>query len=284
MTMPAERDHRSDERVSGRARTRSAQARRSPLSRAWWDRRQRLGGLAFVATTPRQAAADIVQAAIEGGVGEHVHPANAWSVALADTSPELAADAFSSHGWNLPDGRPISWISRLRGDRPALHQIRGPQLFLDVCELGLQPGARHYLIGGTSEVLLTLQEQLRRRFPGIRIVGAESPPFRIATADELAIRDSAIVESGAQIVWVGLGTPKQDVEAARLARAVPVIAIAVGAAFDFTAGSLREAPGWVTALGLEWAFRLVMEPRRLWRRYLIGNLRFLIAVLRPRRG
>ena len=253
---------------------------RAPLARHWADRTQQIGGLPFVSATPRRAAEELVDAAVEGGRGEHVHLANAYSVALADKDPVLASQALAAGGWNLPDGRPLAWLSSIRHDRPALHQVRGPQFFLDVCAGGVDRGLRHYLLGGTPEVLAQLEESLRIRFPGIRIVGSDSPPFRIPSSSELAHRDARIARSGAQVVWVGLGTPKQDVEAARLARSLPVVSVAVGAAFDYAAGTLQEAPLWLRAAGLEWAFRLAAEPRRLWRRYLFGNLRFIRAAVR----
>lgn len=256
---------------------------RSPLQRLWGDRRIRIAGLRFVAIRPRRAADELVQASVTGGAGEHVHLANAYTIALADASPALRVEAFEGDGWILPDGRPLSWISHLRRDRPVVHQVRGPQFFLDVCELGVAHGLKHYLLGAAPEVLETLEAQLRHRFPGIDVVGSDSPPFRSPTAAELDARDAAIAASGAHVVWVGLGTPKQDLEAARLAASLPVRAVAVGAAFDFAAGTLREAPRWMRSVGLEWAFRFAMEPRRLWRRYVFSNARFLVAVLRAGR-
>ena len=114
------------------------------------------------------------------------------------------------------------------------------------------------------------------------MVAAESPPFRPLTAAEVAAQDQRIRQSGAELVWVGLGTPKQDHEVARLAAELPVVALAVGAAFDFLAGTKPQAPLWMQRSGTEWAFRLASEPKRLTRRYLWGNPRFLQAALRDR--
>lgn len=254
------------------------------LRSLWFGRRQWIGGVPFVVSEPDAAADEIVDVALTGASGEHVHLANAYSVAIAVESPELASQTFTGDGWNLPDGRPISWISKLRGDRPALRQVRGPQLFLDVCAAGVDRGLRHYLLGGAPDVVERLQDSLRERFPGIEIVGAVSPPFRDPSDRELRERDRAITASGAQLVWVGLGTPKQDIEAARLAHSLPVVAVAVGAAFDYAAGTLREAPKWMRVVGLEWAFRLAVEPGRLWRRYVFGSARFLLAAIRMGRS
>jgi N-acetylglucosaminyldiphosphoundecaprenol N-acetyl-beta-D-mannosaminyltransferase len=209
--------------------------------------------------------------------GAHVHLANAYSLALADKN-QTVRGAFSGSAVNFADGKPLSWFSRLRGQAPRVRQVRGPQLFLDVFERGLENDTRHFLLGSTPETLLKLEAELQSRFPGVAIVGAESPPFRVLSADEILEQDARITESRAQIVWVGLGTPKQDYEAKRLAAALPVIAVAVGAAFDFTAGTIKEAPSWFRTLGIEWLYRLGSEPRRLWKRYLFGNLRFIASV------
>jgi N-acetylglucosaminyldiphosphoundecaprenol N-acetyl-beta-D-mannosaminyltransferase len=203
-----------------------------------------------------------------------VHLGNAYTVVLA-ASDETFDDSLRGGGLVFPDGKPLGWVSALRRDRPRLQQVRGPQLFLDALDRGRSVGVKHYLLGGSPKVLADLEHELRERFDGLEIVGAFSPPFRPPSTDELAARDRAIRESGAHIVWVGLGTPKQDHEAKRLARSVGVIAVAVGAAFDFAAGAVPEAPQWMRAIGLEWLFRLLTEPRRLWRRYLVGNAQFL---------
>jgi N-acetylglucosaminyldiphosphoundecaprenol N-acetyl-beta-D-mannosaminyltransferase len=160
-----------------------------------------------------------------------------------------------------------------------LRQIRGPQLFLDVFDAGRDHAVSHYLLGSTPEVLQKLEANLRTLYPGVNISGSESPPFRKLTSAERRAQDERILQSGAEIVWVGLGTPKQDFEVQRLADVLPVVSIAIGAAFDFTAGTLQQAPEWMTRTGLEWGFRFMKEPRRLWRRYVFGNVRFLKAAL-----
>ncbi|RBY75305.1 glycosyltransferase [Geodermatophilus sp. TF02-6] len=188
------------------------------------------------------------------------------------------ADLLRSPGVNLADGRPVAWLlgwlSRRSGCRTAPRHVRGPGLFARVLDESQDTPVSHYLLGGTPQTLDALQRVISVRFPGARIAGADSPPFRPLTAAEVAAQDARIRHSGADIVWVGLGTPRQDVEAARLAATVRRPAIAVGAAFDFLAGTRPEAPVWVQRLTLEWLFRLLSEPSRLWRRYTIGLLRF----------
>jgi N-acetylglucosaminyldiphosphoundecaprenol N-acetyl-beta-D-mannosaminyltransferase len=206
--------------------------------------------------------------------GIHVHLLNAYSVALADSDSSYL-ETVSGAAINFPDGKPLTWISRIRRDTVPLRQIRGVEFFLRTFDLGTQVGLRHFLLGSTPETLELLRKNLEERFPEAEIVGSYSPPFRLLTDDELAQQDRMIESSGAHLVWVGLGTPKQDFEVARLASRLPVAAVAVGAAFDFAAGTVKEAPSFVAKIGFEWLYRLCQEPRRLWRRYLFGNARFL---------
>lgn len=178
---------------------------------------------------------------------------------------------------NLPDGLPVAWVLRRRGH--VTDRVTGTDGLLHLCDRGRTRGLRHFLYGGEPAVLRDLQSQLERAYPGVEVVGAIAPPFRTLGHDELARDAAAIRDAGADLVWVGLGTPKQDLvaERLRLLSAAPAI-LCVGAAFDFVAGTKRRAPGWMQHAGLEWLFRLGAEPRRLWRRYLIGNVRFVTGV------
>jgi N-acetylglucosaminyldiphosphoundecaprenol N-acetyl-beta-D-mannosaminyltransferase len=136
------------------------------------------------------------------------------------------------------------------------------------------------MLGATDETLTKLSDEARTRYPGLHIVDCYAPPFGPVeqTIDEACM--ARIAAAKPDIVWIGMGTPKQDFAAARLAERLPGVYIGVGAAFDFVAGSVREAPKWVQNSGFEWAYRLCSEPRRLWRRYLFGNARFILAVIR----
>jgi N-acetylglucosaminyldiphosphoundecaprenol N-acetyl-beta-D-mannosaminyltransferase len=251
------------------------------LHRRWSHRCRAVGSVPFVARHPRAAAQDLVDVAAPAGRtrGEHVHLANAYSVALVRTHPGMGEVLDVERGWNLPDGKPVVWVSALRRDEGRLRQVRGPQFMLDVIDLGRAAGLRHYLLGGAPDTLALLERNLADLYPGVQIVGTDSPPFRAPTTTELVDRDNRIVDSGAHVVWVGLGTPKQDLEALRLATALPILALAVGAAFDFAAGTLKPAPHWVGAIGFEWLWRMLSEPRRLWRRYTFGNVQFIAAVI-----
>jgi exopolysaccharide biosynthesis WecB/TagA/CpsF family protein len=187
-------------------------------------------------------------------------------------------DLLNRGDLNLPDGAAVAWASRLNGT-PA-KRLSGTEGFRYVVRWGTERGLRHYLYGGSPEALALLQERLRQEEPAIAIVGAESPPFRALSDEEVADAAARMKAAGAQAVWVGLGAPKQDRMAARLREldAAPAI-FCVGAAFDFVAGTVSRAPEWMQRSGLEWLHRLASEPRRLWRRYLIGNPRFVAGIV-----
>jgi len=177
---------------------------------------------------------------------------------------------------NVPDGMAVVWALRMLGVRS--ERLAGADAMKLVASRGTEGARSHYLYGGTLETVARLEDRLRSH-PGIKLVGAESPPFR--PLSESDVRDAAdrIRAAGADLLWIGLGTPKQDLVAARLREleAAPVI-LCVGAAFDFVSGTKARAPAWVQRAGLEWAFRLASEPKRLWRRYLLGNPAFLWGV------
>lgn len=213
-----------------------------------------------------------------------VHLCNAYTLALADKSEHLR-EVLNDSGLNLPDGMSVLWANRLFhwGQDGPKERVRGTDLFLSIFETDNEYQLRHYLLGSTPEVLGSLYNNLVELFPGVQIAGTDSPPFRELAEIEREQQLQRISASGAQIVWVGLGTPKQDIEAANLARRLPLVVIAVGAAFDFVAGNKNEAPIWMQRTGQEWVYRLISEPRRLWRRYLFGNVRFLWALIRRMR-
>ena len=183
-------------------------------------------------------------------------------------------------GLVTPDGMPLVWLSRLKGFG-GVRRVYGPDLMLDCCRVSIERGYRHFLYGGADGVPELLAERLRQRFPGLRIVGCLSPPFRALSPEEDESIVRRINDADPDIVWVGLSTPKQErwMHAHRDRILAPVL-IGVGAAFDFHAGLKRQAPRWMRHSGLEWLFRLGTEPRRLWRRYLVNNPLFLGYLLR----
>jgi len=176
----------------------------------------------------------------------------------------------------VPDGMPLVWLGRRAFPDADVQRCYGPDLMLVVCEAGLATGVRHCLYGGAPDVLALLEQNLKAKFPGLAVVERISPPFRdLAEAEKQQMADR-INAARPDVVWVGLGTPKQDLWMGEFREKLeaPVL-IAVGAAFNFHAGHLAQAPRWMQRAGLEWLYRLLREPRRLWRRYLIGNPRFL---------
>ena len=242
-----------------------------------------LNGISVERTSLDEAVSVLVQGAVVGAVARTYRLVNSYTFALADTDPTYQA-LLARSGVNLPDGKPlVAALNCLdRGGHP-FGQVRGPSFFVKCLDEGRAQGVRHFFLGGSPELLESLQRAVGQRFPGIQIVGMISPPFRPLTDTERAEQDAEIKASGAQVVWVGLGTPKQDFEAQRIRDEVGVTTAGVGAAFDFVAGTKPEAPEWMRRLSLEWVFRLMSEPRRLWRRYLFGNTRFLMLVLRETR-
>ena len=243
-------------------------------------------GVPITACSPREAADEVIRLATRGGdAGADVHLCNAYTIALADKDPELRS-LLGASTHNFPDGKSVVWANRILHPDACVPGVRvyGPDLFLEVVARGRAAGLSHYLLGSTPDVLRRLARELTLRCPGATVVGMSSPPFRQLTESETAAQIRMLASSGADVVWLGLGTPKQDREAARLAAAVPAVFCAVGAAFDFVAGTKKQAPVWMQQRGLEWLFRLATEPRRLWRRYLFGNARFLHAVTRDARA
>lgn len=241
----------------------------------------RCGKLTFRAADLESAIDHVIECVRRRGAeGNHIHFANAYSVALAEGNPELEA-AFSD-GTSFPDGRPVVWALQVFHPQWAgsIQQVRGPSFFEGLMDRGVSLGLRHYFLGSTDETLSKLQRQLKQRIPGLNVVGVSSPPFRELTDEEWAKQLKEIEAQGADVVWVGLGTPKQDLVAHRLSKMSSLTFVCVGAAFDFSAGNLRHAPAWMQTAGLEWFYRLVQEPRRLWRRYLVGNTVFLGVVCR----
>ena len=176
---------------------------------------------------------------------------------------------------NTPDGMPMVWMGKLSGFGH-MSRVYGPDLMLEVCKLSVERGYTHFFYGGAAGVADELKRRLVERFPRLRIVGTYTPPFRPLNAEETAGLERLIAELKPDLFWVGLSTPKQErFMADYLPRLETTLMLGVGAAFDFHAGRVRQAPRWMQRSGLEWLFRLCCEPRRLWRRYLRNNPLFL---------
>ena len=221
-----------------------------------------------------------MESAISQGRRGWISAAAVNLVMSARDQPDVRA-AIASADLLVPDGQPLVWALHALGHRAAT-RIYGPELMARFCALASAEGIPVYLYGGRDPGRLALLEaRLLARFPGLPIVGGFSPPFRALSEPERARLVADIDASGAQVVWVGTGQPKQEIWMAQMRPllAAPLL-VGVGAAFDFHAGLLAQAPAWMQQRGLEWLFRLSREPRRLWRRYASQNPRFLAGFAR----
>lgn len=226
-----------------------------------------------VSTTTFEAGRDRVLAAPRNGAKLAVHYVSVNTIVEANRQPDLA-ELLNRGDLVAPDGVPLVWLGRLRGHQ--MTRTYGPDSMLAIIDRGREHGYTHYFYGGAPGVPELLRDSLEERYPGIEVVGMYSPPYRELTPEE----DEAVVrrinEANPDFVWIGLGSPKQDRWVADHRDRLNAAAIlAVGAAFDYNAGLLRKAPRWMQRSGLQWLFRLVTEPRRLWKRYTVSNARFL---------
>lgn len=175
------------------------------------------------------------------------------------------------------DGMPLVWLGRLGG--VAVERTCGPDLMDRVMKESVGTGLKHYFLGGAPGIADRLQRHFEAKYPGVTVVGTHSPPFRRLPSEEMKELAAQIRQAGAQVVWIGLSTPKQEFLMDEMLEYSSWTSIAVGAAFDFHAGAVKRAPKWMQRSGLEWMYRLLSEPRRLWRRYLVLAPKFVFVVL-----
>jgi N-acetylglucosaminyldiphosphoundecaprenol N-acetyl-beta-D-mannosaminyltransferase len=177
------------------------------------------------------------------------------------------------------DGMPVVWALRATGEN--VSRLCGPDTMLAACEYGLAFGWRHYFYGGAPGVAEKLVDKLRIKYPGLNVVGTQCPPFHPHSPQENNAACARIRAARPDLIWVGLGTPKQEIwMSEHQGQCGGAVMLGVGAAFDFHSGIIRRAPRWLQGIGLEWAFRLFAEPRRLWRRYLLIAPTFLPLAIR----
>jgi len=252
---------------------------------AWPDKAD-LFGVGVSPTTYEEATAAIIEAAqreVPGVVA--CHAVHALVTASGD---DQLRELVNSFDMVTPDGQPVRWALNLLHRTGLKDRVYGPELMLRLCREAPRSGVSIYLYGGTPESLDKLMANLTKRCPGLEIAGYESPPFRPLTEEE----DRAVVErinaSGAGLVFIGLGCPKQDIFAGEHRDRIAGVQLCVGAAFDFHAETKPMAPQWMQRRGLEWLYRLLKEPRRLGRRYLVTNTVFLfklaVALCRRKRA
>jgi N-acetylglucosaminyldiphosphoundecaprenol N-acetyl-beta-D-mannosaminyltransferase len=230
-----------------------------------------------LAVSDYEEVMDWMDAVIDSGGRAYMTAAAVNLVMAARENPETLAAVLGAT-LAVPDGQPLVWALHALGHARAT-RVYGPDLMASFCARAARAGTPMYLYGGrTAEALELLETRLRERFPGLRIAGGYSPPFRELTDVEERLLVADIDASGAAVVWVGIGQPKQERWMARMRpRLAAPLLVGVGAAFDFHAGLVSQAPRWMQRNGLEWVYRLSREPRRLWPRYVRYNPRFLAA-------
>lgn len=216
---------------------------------------------------------------VERGEQHYVCVTGVHGVMESQRDPALAR-IHNEAGLTVPDGMPMLWAGKLAGAR-GMERIRGADFMLALCQVAAARGWRSFFYGGAPGTAELLSARLRSRVRGLQVVGTHTPPFRALTpaeSDEIVARINA---SGAELVWVGLSTPKQERwMAANFGRLQAAALLGVGAAFDMHAGFKQQAPRWVQRSGFEWLYRLGQDPRRLWRRYLTNNPLFLARMVR----
>lgn len=249
----------------------SAQATPGAL---WWPRKYDVLGVAVSATTYDECC-DLLIAAAKRRIPAAASFHAVHAIVEAATS-DVLKQKVNRFQIVAPDGQPVRWFLNAYHGAKLRDRVYGPELTRRVCERAAKEGVGVYLYGGSPKALAQLQVRLKEMFPALIISGAESPPFRALTPEE----DRAVVErvnnSGAGLLLIGLGCPKQDHFAGDHAESIVPVQLCVGAAFDFHAGVKPMAPTWMQKRGLEWLFRLTKEPRRLWKRYLVTNTQFVV--------
>ena len=230
-----------------------------------------------------QAAVGRIMSAAEAGRGLSVTALAVHGVMTG------VGDAEHRHRLNefdlvTPDGQPVRWGLNLLHGAGLDDRVYGPTLTLKVCEEAAKRGVPVYFYGSRPEVLEKLTQNLEARFPGFKVAGAEPSKFRQTTPQEKAEIAERVRDSGAQITFVGLGCPRQEVFAYEYKDALQMPVIAVGAAFDYHAGLLQEPPPWMQRAGLQWFYRLLQDPRRLWKRYLVLNTQYVTLFTLQRLG
>ena len=229
-----------------------------------------------VSVLDQDRARDFLFDAVRQGKRGYVAVANVHSVSEAQRDPDLKR-ILNNALLTTPDGMPLVWMGRLQGYR-SIRRVYGPDLLLNLCNHSQPDRFSHFFFGGKTGVVDELVQSLKAQFPALKVAGAYSPPFRPLSEAERQELHNLVQRTKPDFFWVGIGMPKQERFMAEYVSILPEakIFIGVGAAFDFFAGRVRQAPRWMMRLGLEWLFRLCQEPRRLWRRYLVYNPLFIL--------
>lgn len=236
-----------------------------------------------VSAVDMRGAVELLDECIQNGKQGYVCVTGVHGVMEAQEDPKFR-DILNRAAINTPDGMPLSWVGWAQGFKN-MDRVYGPDFMLEVCKLSIERGYRHFLFGGQEGVAQLLGERLQEAFPGLAIAGTCTPPFRPMNEQEERELFALVDETRPDIFWVGLSTPKQErFMSAYLERLGVPMMVGVGAAFDMHTGRLTDAPAWVKRLGMQWLYRLIQEPRRLWKRYLVNNPKFLFGITRQMLG
>ena len=221
-----------------------------------------------------RSAVAVLRSAIESRTQGYVCVTGVHGVTEAQADPSFRA-ILNRALLNTPDGMPMVWVGRWSGFRE-MERVYGPDLLLEICQVSQVTGWRHFFYGGGPGTADALAAVLQSRFPQLQVVGTHTPPFRSLTPSELGDFQAQVAAARPDIIWVGLSTPKQELfMASTLTRLETPVMIGIGAAFDLISGKVRQSPRWIQRSGFEWLYRLIQEPRRLWKRYLKNNPLFV---------
>jgi N-acetylglucosaminyldiphosphoundecaprenol N-acetyl-beta-D-mannosaminyltransferase len=232
-----------------------------------------------ISAVDMDSAVNLAIESIEDGDPAYVCAASVHGVMEAQRDPGLLR-IFNRAAINIPDGMPLTWVGWLQGFTQ-MDRVFGPDFMLKMCRISLSRGYRHFLYGGNPGVAEELSEQLQKMFPGLEVAGTYTPPFRSLNPEEEHDVAERIWRAKPDILWVGIGAPKQErFMAEHVGRFNVPLMVGVGAAFDFHTGRIADCPDWVKRAGLQWLHRLKQEPGRLWKRYLVNNPVFLWRVAR----
>jgi len=215
---------------------------------------------------------------IDAGQPGYICVTGVHGVMEAQKDPEFRR-ILNSAAMNLPDGMPMTWVGRMRGFRH-MDRVFGPDFVNSLCRLSVEHGFRNFFYGGQPGVAQLLSENLKSRFPGLQVVGTCTPPFRSLTFEEEDELMARVLHLRPHILWVGLSTPKQERFMAQYSRRFQVpLMVGVGAAFDYHTGRIRDCSPWIKRAGLQWLHRLLQDPKRLWKRYLLNNPAFICQIV-----
>ena len=242
--------------------------------------RSNLFGISFTVTNYEDLTSHIFQRILSGEPLSGSVAALAVHGLMEAYNDPLLRSQINSFDWVVPDGQPVRWALNYFDSLQLKKRVYGPDLMLHLLEQAAATGVSVFFYGSKASTLELLQQNLVKKFPGLLIAGLQADRFRESTYEEKKQDRETIIRSGAKLVFVGRGCPRQERWVAENKAHIPAVLVAVGAAFDFHAGTVKQAPRWMQDNGMEWLFRLWQEPRRLWRRYLLTNSQFILVFLR----